>query len=350
MEQTGDRMLRRYLRDLHGRPLLGISEERSLAFRMRRARQALARIAVRIPPSRRAVIVGSELDSAEAWMDGTIDKLEGFHRRLRAHADAGGDAVLRRLADRASRHMVRLRQARESFINGNLRLVIHIAKGYARNGINLLDLIQDGNLGLMRAVEKYDPDRAIRFSSYASWWIRQAIQRGLHNRSRMIRVPEHHKERRQKIARARAELREELGRRPTLQEIGARLKLTPEMLKEALSVPPETVALGDVVDGEDSPTLLEILPDATAPSPSGQTKRRELKERLEESLGALGGREEEIIRLRFGLGRRRAHTLKEVGERLNLSRERIRQIESGAIKMLKAALGFTPLRFLSAEH
>jgi RNA polymerase primary sigma factor len=350
MEQTNDNLLRKYLRDLHHRPLLEISEERSLSLRMRRARQALAAIAARIPVSPREAIVGDDFRNASTWMDGTLDKLERFFRRLQAFAEAGADEDMVRLAARASGNMRRLRQARETFINGNLRLVVHIAKAYARNGVPILDLIQDGNVGLMRAVEKYDPDRAIRFSSYASWWIRQGIQRGLHNRSRLIRVPEHQKERRQKILRAFSELRKELGRSPTAQEMASSLKMAPEMLMEALSALPETVSLEEEVDGEDSPTLLEILPDPAAPLPSMQTKLRELKEKLEASLTTLSGREEEIIRLRFGVGRRRVHTLKEVGDRLNLSRERIRQIEAGAIKMLQAALGMNGLRHLATEH
>ena len=227
--------------------------------------------------------------------------------------------------------------ARDALILANLRLVVHIAKKYLNHGISFMDLIQEGNIGLMKAVEKFEYERGNKFSTYAYWWIKQAIERAIADKARVIRIPVHVNEKIKKISRISKELSETLGRRPTASEIARKLRMPVSKVEEILGVVPEPQALEDVSSEDESPGLLRFIADPNAASPLERTVDRELREKVEGTLKVLTGREEEIIRLRFGIGREMPYTLEEIGRVMGLSRERVRQIEATALKKIQAA-------------
>jgi RNA polymerase primary sigma factor len=287
-----DNDLTPYLRDMRRHPVLERSRERRLAQVMRLARRAQARL--------RRLPAGPDREQ----------HLRSWQRRYHA--------------------------AREEFILGHLRLVIHVARGYLHHGLALTDLIQEGNVGLMRAVEKFDPDHGARFSTYAFWWIKQSIQRAIATRGSMIRIPVHKLEQRRKVIRAAGDLARSLSRAPSPAEIARRLRLSVETVQEILELVPEPRSLEDL-SREDGPHALDSLADPSAASPLREARVRELHTRITSVLNSLSPRNAEVVRLRFGIGRKRAHTLAEIGQRLKRSRVRVRQIEAEALRTLRAA-------------
>ncbi|MGC0416731.1 RNA polymerase sigma factor [Embleya sp. AB8] len=284
-------LLRQYLREIGRVPLLGAADEVDLARRV------------------------------EA----------GLFAGERLRADPPADPAARDALTTLVRDGVR---AKRRLIEANLRLVVSIAKRYVGRGLGLLDLVQEGNLGLIRAVEKFDYTRGYKFSTYATWWIRQAMSRALADQARTIRVPVHVVELINRVIRVQRRLLQEHGEEPTAEDVGAVLDLTAERVTEILRLAQEPVSLHTPV-GEDEVILGDIVEDTDATSPAEAAAYLMLREHLEALLSTLGDRERQVVQLRYGLADGEPHTLEEIGRVFGVTRERIRQIESRTLSRLR---------------
>jgi len=280
-----------YLKEISGIPLLTAEEEVELARRLERGRMARRRL------------------DRDGYSEEERERLERQWRE--------GEA------------------ARKHLIQANSRLVISLAKKYMGQGVPFLDLIQEGNLGLMKAVEKFDYRRGYKFSTYATWWIRQAITRAIADQGRTIRVPVHMSDRIRRLYHISRQLEQELGREPTPEEIAREMKLPPKKVGWMLKIAQRPLSLEKPVGEEKDSELGDFIEDQDGPTPPELASRRLLREEIEEMLNALTPREARVLQLRFGLVDGRSHTLKEVGEKFGVTRERIRQIESEALRRLR---------------
>jgi len=326
-----------YLREMGATPLIDEGQEVALARELQDARDAMAKLALKLPATLRDYVLAGDSEGPKRGREWPLDDMEAFYARLlrygREFDDNRTKAVLRE-ARGLKRHVD---HARDALILANLRLVVHIAKKYLNHGISFMDLIQEGNIGLMKAVEKFEYERGNKFSTYAYWWIKQAIERAIADKARVIRIPVHVNEKIKKISRVGRELSERLGRKATPQEIAKKLRMPVAKVEEILGVVQDPQALDDMSSDEDSPGLMRFVADPNAPCPLERTVDRELREKIEQTLKVLNSREEEIIRLRFGIGRDMPYTLEEIGRVMGLSRERVRQIEATSLKKIQAA-------------
>ncbi len=265
------------------------------------------------------------------------DGLPGIRAEIAAlEAEAALPAIeLRRIHAEVSRGERDMRRAKDELTRANLRLVVHIARKYVNRGLMFSDLIQEGNIGLMRAVDKFDWRRGFKFSTYATWWIRQAITRSIADQARTIRVPVHMTETVGKIARASRRLAQETGREPTVEELATRLGLPLDKVRTVQRLVKEPVSLEAPIGDEEEGRLGDLIEDKDAVMPFDAAARTSLREAAARALSGLSPREERILRMRFGIGMNRDHTLEEVGRTFNVTRERIRQIEAKALKKLQ---------------
>ena len=333
-----------YLREMGSVALLAESDEVRLAREIFENRAALVRIARRIPAVHLDRFADPKVDLRGEAAELPLERLDEFFERFERYLAVGGSPALRELARRAAPFRRNLARAREAMTTANLRLVVHIAKKFTNAGMQFSDLIQEGNLGLLKAVDKFDHRRGNRFSTYAYWWIKQAIDRALADRGRVIRIPVHLEEKRKQFVRTVRELRNCLGRQPSIEEIAARLDMSAEKIQEILEIGREPLSLESMAEDEDGYDLIDILADrSTLPGVREPDENSAMRSAVEAGLAALPGREAEILRLRFGIGRDRSHTLEEIGQQVCLSRERVRQLEAIALERLRRGRAFEEL-------
>ena len=295
--------VRMYLKEIGKVPLLSAEEEIELAKNMEAGAVAKEKI---------AILKSREENATEEELAEIKEEIKNLQKDLDA-----GDEAKKRLAE------------------ANLRLVVSIAKRYVGRGMLFLDLIQEGNLGLIKAVEKFDYRKGYKFSTYATWWIRQAITRAIADQARTIRIPVHMVETINKLIRVSRQLLQELGREPSPEEIAAEMNMPVERVREILKISQEPVSLETPIGEEEDSHLGDFIQDDNVPVPADTAAFTLLKEQLEEVLGTLTEREQKVLTLRFGLEDGRARTLEEVGKEFNVTRERIRQIEAKALRKLR---------------
>ena len=329
-----------------------IDEPRAALQQVREAEREIMRIAVRECRMDRKDFIksfqGSETDTR--WVSRVARKkelgarinlhkedLQRLQRRIQEVEEATGLSVteLKEINRRMSMGEARARRAKKEMVEANLRLVISIAKKYTNRGLQFLDLIQEGNIGLMKAVDKFEYRRGYKFSTYATWWIRQAITRSIADQARTIRIPVHMIETINKLNRISRQMLQEMGREPTPEELGERMEMPEDKVRKVLKIAKEPISMETPIGDDEDSHLGDFIEDVTIASPVDSATEEGLTEATREVLGGLTAREAKVLRMRFGIGMNTDHTLEEVGKQFDVTRERIRQIEAKALRKLR---------------
>lgn len=313
-DDVSDDSVRLYLREIGKIPLLNAEEELTLANSVVANRDELLEVVEKI----------AEID---APVKGKV----------------GDDAILPKAAreerEKLKAKAVKLSRPKDKMAEANMRLVVSIAKRYSGRGLDFLDLIQEGNTGLLRAVEKFDPDKGFKFSTYATWWIRQAITRAIADQARTIRIPVHMVETINKLLRTQRRMTQELNREPTIEELAKELEMEPDKVEYVIKIKQDITSLDAGVgrdgEGDDESVLGDFIEDEDGKTPEISATEQLLKEQVQSVLSTLSDREQKIIKMRFGLENGKSHTLEEVGQEFAVTRERIRQIEAKALAKLR---------------
>lgn len=307
LDDASDDSVRLYLREIGKIPLLNAEEELALAQKVVANRDGLAEVQERIA-------------------------------EIQQLAEEEQTVELRKERESLETQAVKLSRPKDKMAEANMRLVVSIAKRYSGRGLDFLDLIQEGNTGLLRAVEKFDPDKGFKFSTYATWWIRQAITRAIADQARTIRIPVHMVETINKLLRTQRRMTQELNREPTIEELAKELEMEPEKVEYVIKIKQDITSLDAGVgrdEGEDDSVLGDFIEDEDSATPEESASSQLLKEQVQSVLSTLSEREQKIIKMRFGLENGKSHTLEEVGQEFAVTRERIRQIEAKALAKLR---------------
>jgi RNA polymerase primary sigma factor len=265
------------------------------------------------------------------------EELQRLQRQIANVEEATGLTIaeIKEINRRMSMGEARARRAKKEMVEANLRLVISIAKKYTNRGLQFLDLIQEGNIGLMKAVDKFEYRRGYKFSTYATWWIRQAITRSIADQARTIRIPVHMIETINKLNRISRQMLQEMGREPTPEELGERMEMPEDKVRKVLKIAKEPISMETPIGDDEDSHLGDFIEDLTIASPVESATEEGLTEATREVLGGLTAREAKVLRMRFGIDMNTDHTLEEVGKQFDVTRERIRQIEAKALRKLR---------------
>ena len=335
------RLLQVYFKEMGMEPLLTPKEEIEVSAKIKRCEARAAEVKTVLDAlfqKKLEKTLGRSVRSGEGVKTGR-DPKAARNLRIRVRKLDGDTAKksIKRSTTLSKAYLLRARRFKERFIKANLRLVVSIAKRYMSRGLPLPDLIQEGNVGLMRAVERFDHTKGYKFSTYASWWIHQAISRSLLDQTRTIRVPVYVLEQATKVHRVSSAMNKEMGRKPLPEEISRKTGISVEGVKRVLEATKEVVQLDSpVLDGEKS-TLLDFIPDDVTGSPDYAVAKATLTTKIKDALSTLTPREEQILKMRFGIGFEATFTLDEIGKHFRLTRERIRQIEKRALEKLEGS-------------
>jgi len=335
------RLLQVYFKEMGMEPLLTPKEEIEVSAKIKRCEARAAEVKVVLDAlfqKRLEKTLGRGVRGVDARRTGRDQKAaKSLKMRLKKLDGDTARKNIKRSTTLSKVYMLRARRFKERFIKANLRLVVSIAKRYMSRGLPLPDLIQEGNVGLMRAVERFDHTKGYKFSTYASWWIHQAISRSLLDQTRTIRVPVYVLEQATKVHRVSSAMNKEMGRKPLPEEISRKTGISVEGVKRVLEATKEVVQLDSpVLDGEKS-TLLDFIPDDVSGSPDYAVAKATLTSKIKDALSTLTPREEQILKMRFGIGFEATFTLDEIGKHFRLTRERIRQIEKRALEKLEGS-------------
>ena len=322
-----------YLKDMGRRAMIDREREVALSRDFLAAKLSIAKLVLDLPKAEQRRLLDPTADCPNAAREWDSDAIDRFVKRSDLLGYGPGSDHHDWYRDLIRQHGC-LTRAREELILANLRLVVHVAKQFAKNGVPLLDLIQEGNIGLMRAVEKFEFERGNKFSTYAYWWIKQAIDRAIVDKGRVIRIPVHLNEKRRKVARVSRALTLELGSTPSAKEIADRAHLEIDQVQQVLDLVREPQSLEESRDDENGQDLLQTVADPNSDSPQRSLLSQQIKDKVEQAVAALNDRERTIIQLRFGIAGQGTHTLEEIGAKVHLSRERVRQLENLALKKL----------------